>query len=258
MPRLLVLCMAMSQIKSFSAPANIVICGSSGGIGSALVNALADDERAGNVLALSRTPSTNGSPKVTPLPIDIMNEASVAEVAGQCADAGPVDLVIVATGILHDGNQLRPEKRMQDLDAETMAEVFRINSIAPAIVAKHFLPLMRRDEKSAFAAISARVGSIGDNRLGGWASYRASKAALNMLIKTLSIEHARSNPDGIVAALHPGTTDTPLSKPFQRNVPESKLFSPDFTANRLLRVLDGLTCDDTGGFFAWNGDSIEY
>lgn len=248
----------MSRIETFSAPANIVVCGASGGIGNAFVRILAEDERAGIVFALSRNPPEVDAARVTPLTVDIMDEASVAQAAAQCAEAGPLDLVICATGILHDGKRLQPEKRMQDLDADTMAEVFRINTIAPAIIAKHFLPLMRRGEKSAFAAISARVGSIGDNRLGGWASYRASKAALNMLIRTLSIEHARSHQDGIVAALHPGTTDTALSKPFQRNVPEGKLFTPDFTAQSLLRVLDGLTSDDTGGFFAWNGDPIEY
>ena len=117
---------------------------------------------------------------------------------------------------------------------------------------------MRRDHKSAFAAISARVGSIGDNRLGGWASYRASKAALNMLIRTLSIEHARTHPGGVVVALHPGTTDTALSKPFQRNVPEGKLFSPAFTAEKLLHVTDALSSADTGGFFAWDGSPVEY
>ena len=248
----------MSRIESFSDPANVAVVGSSGGIGSALVAALADDERIGNIFALSRSPARSDSASVKPFPINISDEASVAAAAAQCAQAGLIDLVIVATGILHKGDELKPEKRMRDLNADAMAEVFRINTIAPAIVAKHFLPRMRRDGKSAFAAISARVGSIGDNRLGGWASYRASKAALNMLLKTLSIEHARTHPDGIVVALHPGTTDTALSKPFQRNVPDGKLFTPDYSAERLLRVIDGLTSEDTGGFFAWNGDPIEY
>ena len=248
----------MSRIESFSDPANVAVVGSSGGIGSALVAALADDERIGNIFALSRSPARSDSASVKPFPINISDEASVAAAAAQCAQAGLIDLVIVATGILHKGDELKPEKRMRDLNADAMAEVFRINTIAPAIVAKHFLPRMRRDGRSAFAAISARVGSIGDNRLGGWASYRASKAALNMLLKTLSIEHARTHPDGIVVALHPGTTDTALSKPFQRNVPDGKLFTPDYSAERLLHVIDGLTSEETGGFFAWNGDPIEY
>jgi NAD(P)-dependent dehydrogenase (short-subunit alcohol dehydrogenase family) len=248
----------MSRIESLTRPANVVIVGASGGIGGALVTALADDERVGQLFALSRSPIDKSTPAVEPFPVNIADEDSVAAAAAHCAASGPLDLAIVATGILHDGGRLQPEKRMQELDASVMEEVFRINTIAPAIIAKHFLPRMRRDSKSVFAAISARVGSIGDNRLGGWASYRASKAALNMLIRTLSIEHARSHPDSIVVALHPGTTDTALSKPFQRNVPEGKLFSPAFTAERLLTVLDGLTADDTGGFFAWNGDPIEY
>jgi len=120
------------------------------------------------------------------------------------------------------------------------------------------MPLLRRDAKSVFAAVSARVGSISDNHLGGWASYRASKAALNMLMRTFSIEQARVNPASIVVSLHPGTTDTPLSRPFQRNVPEGKLFAPEFVAERLLAVLDGLAPDDSGGFFAWDASRIEY
>jgi NAD(P)-dependent dehydrogenase (short-subunit alcohol dehydrogenase family) len=248
----------MSRIESFSTPANAVVVGSSGGIGGALVAALANDERIGNIFALSRSPTDAGSASVKPFPINISDEASVAAAASHCSESGPIDLVVVATGMLHKGDQLQPEKRMRDLNAEAMAEVFRVNTIAPAMIAKHFLPRMRRDGKSAFAAISARVGSIGDNRLGGWASYRASKAALNMLVKTLSIEHARTHPDGIVVALHPGTTDTALSKPFQRNVPDGKLFSPQYSAERLLHVIEGLTSEDTGGFFAWNGDPIEY
>ena len=248
----------MTRISSFSDAANVVIAGANGGIGSALVNALANDERAERIWALSRTPVAADSPRIESIVADITDEASIAAAAKQCAEHGPVDLVIVAAGILHDRKKIRPEKRMRDFDAATMAEVFRINTIAPTLLAKHFLPEMRRDAKSAFAAISARVGSIGDNRLGGWGSYRASKAALNMLIKTLSIEHARTHDEGIVVSLHPGTTDTPLSKPFQRNVPDDKLFSPGFTAERLLQVLDGLGSEDTGGFFAWDGQAIEY
>ena len=118
--------------------------------------------------------------------------------------------------------------------------------------------MLRRDTKSAYAAISARVGSIGDNRLGGWASYRASKSALNMLMRTFSIEQSRANPGSLVVTLHPGTTNTALSEPFQRNVPEGKLFTPEFVAERLLAVLDGLTSEDSGGFFAWDGSRIEY
>lgn len=247
----------MTHISSFRDGSRAVIVGASGGIGNALAAALVRDERTAEVWALSRTPGALESSRARSIVTDITDEASIAAAARQCAADGPVDLVIVATGILHRQG-LQPEKRMLDLDGAAMAEVFRINTIAPALLAKHFLPVMRRDAKSAFAAISARVGSIGDNRLGGWTSYRASKAALNMLIKTLAIEQARTHPDGLVVALHPGTTDTSLSRPFQRNVPPDKLFSPEFTAERLLQVLDNLGSADTGGFFAWDGQAIEY
>lgn len=178
--------------------------------------------------------------------------------AEECRGHGPIDLVIVATGMLHKGPGLMPEKRLKDIDATTMTEVLRVNTIGPALLAKHLLPGLRRDAKAVFAAISARVGSIGDNHLGGWASYRASKAALNMLIRTFAIEQSRTHPDAVVATLHPGTVDTNLSRPFQRNVPEGKLFTTDFVAERLLSVLDGLTSTSTGGFFAWDGKRIEY
>jgi NAD(P)-dependent dehydrogenase (short-subunit alcohol dehydrogenase family) len=150
-----------------------------------------------------------------------------------------------------------PEKTLRELDAEVMAHVLAINTIGPAMVAKHFLPRMRPGTKSVFAVLSARVGSISDNRLGGWYSYRASKAALNMLLKTLAIEHARRFPASIVAGLHPGTVATPLSAPFQQRVPEGKLFTPDFAAERLLAVIDGLEVSDSGSVFAWDGSRIE-
>jgi len=248
----------MSLISSLHERSNVVIAGANGGIGSALVEALARDERVERIWALSRSPLAISSSRVRPVVTDVTNETSIEVIANRCAERGPVDLVLVAIGLLHRGDEILPEKRMRDLDGAMMTEVFRVNAFAPALIAKHFLPFMRDDAKTVFAAISARVGSIGDNRLGGWASYRASKAALNMFIKTLSIEHARNRPDGLVVALHPGTTDTALSQPFQQNVPSDKLFSPAFAAERLLRVVDRLSAENTGGFFAWNGDSIEY
>lgn len=230
--------------------------GASGGIGSALARALRAEPRAAAVHALSRKSfraggDANGG-------IDITDEASVAAAAETVAAHGPVDLVIVASGILHNGEGLQPEKRMRDLDPATMQRIYQVNTVGPVIVAKHFLPLLRRDGKTVFAALSARVGSISDNRLGGWASYRASKAALNMFLKTLAIEHARTRPESAVIALHPGTVDTALSKPFQGNVPDDKLFTPEFAAERLLCVLDRVTSADSGGFFAWDGSRIGY
>lgn len=248
----------MSKLRSFSDSAHIVVAGANGGIGGAFVDALLDDPRVGRVTALSRSPVAMTHERLRSAIIDFADETSIATAAEDCAASGNIDLVIVATGILHRDPDVRPEKRLADLDGTAMAEVLYINTIGPALMAKHFLPVLRRDAKSAFAAISARVGSVSDNRLGGWASYRASKAALNMLLRTFSIEHSRTNGESLVVALHPGTTDTALSKPFQRNVPEGKLFTPAFTAGKLLAVLDGLTPEDSGGFFAWDGSPIEY
>lgn len=168
---------------------------------------------------------------------------------------GPVDLVMVCTGLLHS-DSITPEKRLQDLDLESMQQVFDVNAHLPLLLIRSLLPNIKRD--TIITAVSARVGSIGDNRTGGWYSYRASKAALNMYFKNLAIELKRTKPDSIVALLHPGTTDTALSKPFQKRVPDHKLFTPEQTAGYLLEVVDQLKPDDTGGFFAWDGQSIEW
>ena len=247
----------MSRLKSFSEDLNVAVIGAAGGIGSALVGLLGDDERVSTVHALTRSPGYPVDGKVWHGPIDVTQETTIKSAAERVTAVAPLDLVIVTTGILHN-EDISPEKSMRDLDAETMAEVLAVNAIAPAMLAKHFLPRMRRGSKSVFAALSARVGSIGDNRLGGWASYRASKAALNMLLKTLAIEQARSRPDSILAALHPGTVDTQLSKPFQGRVKRGGLFMPAVAARYLLDVIDDLEPRDSGGFFAWDGSAIDY
>jgi len=164
--------------------------------------------------------------------------------------------VIVSTGTLHGGDRFQPEKTWRSLDPDNFSHAFCVNAAGPALVAKHFLPLLARRRKTAFAALSARVGSISDNDLGGWYAYRASKTALNMLIRTLSIELVRRWPEALCVALHPGTVDTDLSAPFQSNVPTDRLVAPDLAASRLLGVLDGLTPAETGGVFAWDGSRI--
>lgn len=225
-----------------------VIIGASGGIGAALVRQA--ETRGDAVIGLGR--SFSGERHV-----DLEDEASIAAAADRLSsqDVTP-DRVIVATGLLHaDGRG--PEKSMKDLDAVWMARNFAVNTIGPALVAKHFVPLMPRRAPALFAAIGARVGSISDNRLGGWYGYRAAKAALHMTIRNIAIEWGRRNDQSIAVALHPGTVDTALSKPFQANVAEGRLFDADLSAGMMLDVLDGLSPADSGGIFAFDGSAIQ-
>ena len=247
------------KLNSFGSDFSAAVVGASGGLGAAMVKALKQTGSAKHVFALSRKTQHGRVPDAHQITIDIEAEDSIQQAASTIgAVAGELHLVIVATGVLHDGAQLRPEKTWRSLDAGALERAFRINAVGPALVAKHFLPLLAREPKSAFAALSARVGSISDNHLGGWHSYRASKAALNMLIRTMSIELNRVNPQAICIGLHPGTVDTRLSKPFQSGVREGKLFSPDFAAERLLTVIDGVTPDGSGLVYAWDGSVIPF
>lgn len=236
-----------SSGASFRASPNVAIIGASGGIGGALVNLLKTDGSFGELLPFSRGSGPG-----------IEDEATVESFAAEAAKVDGVDIVVVATGALHDENGLAPEKRMADLTADNLAQAFAINAIGPALVAKHFLPLLPRHCKTVFIALSARVGSITDNRLGGWASYRASKAALNMLLKTASIEHRRTHPLSVVAGIHPGTVDTRLSKPFQSRLQPGQLFTPHLAAQQIHQVITQLTPADSGGLFAWDGSTIEF
>lgn len=233
------------------------VFGASGGIGAALVAQLAARDDVAEVFALSRRP-TEGGGKVVPLAFDLTDEASIAAAATRMAQGGAIDLAIVATGVLTTPGGKGPEKGWSQIDGAAMAEVFALNTIGPALIAKHVLPLLPKGQRSVFAVLSARVGSIGDNRLGGWHSYRASKAALNMLVRNWAIELARVRPGAIAVALHPGTVDTELSQPFQRGVPQDKLFTPEKSAVHLLEVIEGLAPQDSGGLFAWDGSRIDY
>jgi NAD(P)-dependent dehydrogenase (short-subunit alcohol dehydrogenase family) len=232
-----------------------VVIGASGGIGSALVAELERRPLYGRVLALSRQAVVAASPRVATDFIDLLDETSIAAAAARARALGTVRLVIVATGLLHDGDA-QPERQWSALRSETLASLFAVNAIGPAIAAKHFLPMLPREGRAVFAAISARVGSIEDNRLGGWYSYRASKAALNMLLKTFAIELARRAPGAVCIGLHPGTVDTDLSKPFQANVAQGKLFTPAQSAEHLLRVIDRVSPADSGHVFAWDGSRV--
>lgn len=227
-------------------PENIAILGASGAIGSAFTKRLSEKYPNASMFAFSR----NG-----PHSIDYSCEDSLAEAAELAAKNKLVDLVVVANGVLHD-EDLMPEKSLRDLSAEKFQRIFEVNTVTPALIAKHFLPKLNREQTSIFAALSARVGSISDNQLGGWYAYRASKAALNMIIKNAAIEIGRRNKQAIIVGLHPGTVDSNLSKPFQGNVADGKLFTPEYSAEKLLDVLENLSPEQTGKCFAWDGQEI--
>ncbi len=241
-------------MRSLEPGCDVVVVGASGGIGGALVRALADDPAIGTVWALSRTASArHDQPRIRGVAIDLLHEASIADAFA--AMPACLRLVIVATGTLH-GDGLQPEKSYRALDAEAMLRSYRINAIGPALVAKHALPRMAQSGRSVFAALGARVGSIGDNRSGGWHAYRASKASLAMLLRNLAIETQRRTPELLCVGLHPGTVATGLSAPFQRGVAPERLFTPDFSAERLLCVLDGLRPEQSGSVLAWDGQTV--
>lgn len=221
-----------------------VVIGASGGIGKALADAL--EGRGEEVARLSRR--GNG--------LDLTDEASIA--AAATALPFPfIERLIVATGMLHEDSH-GPERSLRQLNGERLLRSFAVNAVGPALILKHFAPLLRRDGPSQAALLSARVGSIADNRLGGWYGYRASKAALNQLVRTAAVEIARTRPQALVVALHPGTVDTAMSRPFQKGVAPERLFSPERSAACLLEVLDGLGPEQSGGFFDWQGAPIPF
>lgn len=223
-----------------------VVVGAGGGLGGALAAALESDGAYGRVTRLGR-----GSVP----PLDLLSEPSIAAAAAWVAGQGEVRLVLDATGFLHDG-RYRPERGWRDIDPAHMAHAFAVNAIGPALLMKHFCPLLAREGHVAFATLSARVGSIGDNRLGGWHSYRASKAALNQIVRTVAVEMRRHNPAGLCVALHPGTVDTALSAPFGKVGLEVR--SPDAAARDLLAVLGGLGAGHSGGFYDQHGEPIPW
>ena len=191
------------------------------------------------------------------LGVDVLDAEELARAADRVAELGAPTRIIVATGLLH-GPGITPEKSLRALDPAAMTRLYQVNAIGPALAARHLLPLTPRDRPSVFAAVSARVGSITDNSLGGWYGYRASKAALNMLIRTAAIEYRRDHPLGVCVAIHPGTVETDLSRPFVANRSSGKAVSPETAAAHLLQVLDGLGPSESGGFYAWDGMPIPW
>lgn len=220
--------------------------GASGGIGSALMREL----KASGCFAAVHGFSRASEPR-----LDLACEDTVQAVARRLADGPPLRLVVMATGVLH-GPGLRPEKSSRELDPAGLQHWFAVNAIGPAIAMKHVLPLLPAQGKSVFAALSARLGSIADNRAGGWHGYRASKAALNQIMRTASIELRRKRPEALCVSLHPGTVDTRLSRPFAKS--GLAIQPPRRAAERLLDVIDQLEPSDTGGFFDLAGRRIPW
>jgi NAD(P)-dependent dehydrogenase (short-subunit alcohol dehydrogenase family) len=221
-----------------------VVIGASGGIGSAVADLLETSNAYHSVIRLSRSSD--------PV-LDLTDEQSVETAAAHCEKQGELRLVFNATGFLHGGD-IQPEKALKQLSVEAMEKNFRLNAVGPALVMKHFLPLLPREGRSMFATVTAKVGSISDNKMGGWHSYRASKAAHNQFLRCAAIEMARTHGECICVALHPGTVESDLSEPFAKS--GLKVRPPEVAAREMLTVLDQLSADQSGGFFGYDGAEI--
>jgi NAD(P)-dependent dehydrogenase (short-subunit alcohol dehydrogenase family) len=231
----------------FRTGARALILGASGGIGSALADAA---EQSGQFAQVLRSGRKSGD-----VAIDFARPETIAPGIANAASGEPLDCIIIASGILHTEHIL-PEKTVRNLNAAAMTQVLAINTVGPALVIAAAMSHLPKGNKAVVAALSARVGSISDNRLGGWVSYRASKAALNQVIRTTSVEWARSNKQAIVLGLHPGTVDTALSEPFQRNLTPGKLFTPTQSADQLWQVIARATPSMSGRVYDFAGEEV--
>jgi NAD(P)-dependent dehydrogenase (short-subunit alcohol dehydrogenase family) len=250
------------RVDSFLKTALVV--GGGRGIGLGFVRRLLAQAEIGRVYATYRRVASAtelleiDDSRLCCLPLDITDEAQIAATIHQIqTETNVLHYVINAVGVLHEG-EMQPEKSLRHIHSEQLLHYFQVNSIGAILLFKQVQPLIKHLDRSILATISAKVGSIGDNQIGGWYGYRASKAALNMLIRTTAIEYRRTCPQAILVALHPGTTDTNLSLPFQRNVLPEKLFSVDRTVAQLLTVIEGLTTNDSGEFFSWDGSRLPW
>jgi NAD(P)-dependent dehydrogenase (short-subunit alcohol dehydrogenase family) len=244
-----------------------LILGATQGIGLGFVKHLLQQPNISRVFATYRTTEAAGDllalqtanpDRLICLTLDITDESQIIDLVQTIQrQTKRLHWVINCIGVLHEGT-LQPEKSLSQINPEKLMQYFQVNSIGAVLLAKHLVPLLRHGDRSTFATISAKVGSIGDNQLGGWYGYRASKAALNMFMTTAAIEYGRKSPNTIIALLHPGTTDTRLSQPFQRNVPPEKLFSTERTVEQLWTVLNQLGSSDSGQFFSWDGTKLPW
>ena len=247
----------MTELSTQAKGQCVAIIAAGGGIGRAFVETLLADEAVGQVLAFSRTAPAD-HPKLTSFYVDLAEESSIellGEKLKQMAEGVCIDKVVICSGLLHQG-ELRPEKSLRQIKTDNLQALYYMNAIVPMLVAQQLVPFLNKQQPTVFAALTARVGSISDNGLGGWYGYRASKSAAHMLLKTLSIELKRKLPKLAVISLHPGTVDTSLSAPFQARVPTGKLFSPHQSAGYLWQVVQQVSAEDSGKIFAWDGSEI--
>ena len=256
-----------SPLDGLDAPAQVLVTGASSGIGLAMVEALLDNQAVAGICAVSRHACASPElaalarlhgPRLHRIDADLATDAGIDAVAvGVRSVTGVLHLAVNCAGVLHD-DAVQPEKSLATLDRAALQQVFALNAFAPILLVRALLPLLDARSRCVVASLSARVGSIGDNRLGGWYAYRASKAAQNQLLRTLSIELHRSHPLATCVLLHPGTVDTPLSAPFQSRVPANALFTPARAARQLLDVIAGLQPRDSGRFIAWDGRDVPW
>ncbi len=255
----------MIRLDTLGSEIHVLVQGASRGLGHEFVRQLLHCPDVGRVWAGCRQPDTLALPADTPtgrlhpLRVDVTDEDCVAAAAAEVArGTDTLSLIINVAGVLHTAEGMQPERRLAEVEPAHMLLSYQVNALGPLLVAKHFAALLPRRERAVFASLSARVGSIGDNRLGGWYAYRAAKAAQNMLTRNLSVELPRKHRGVLCIALHPGTVDTDLSAPFQGNVPAARLFSRERAVRQLLEIINGLGPDDQGRFIAWDGQTIPW
>ncbi|MFN7096752.1 MAG: SDR family NAD(P)-dependent oxidoreductase [Gammaproteobacteria bacterium] len=234
---------------------NIAIIGATGAIGTALIERLLFCGEDNNLYLYTRTPVLWQHQRIQSYSLDICDERSIEQASAQLNE-NRLDLIIIATGVLHDA-VTKPEKSYIELEKGNLEKLFLVNTIGPALLLKFFLPLMKKNVPVCCALLSAKVGSIGDNYLGGWYSYRMSKAALNMLIKTASIEFKRKNPQGTIIGLHPGTVTSPLSQPYLDKINHT-IFSPSEAAELMLKVITSVQPEDSGYTLSYDGKRLPF
>ncbi|ATZ73361.1 short-chain dehydrogenase [Idiomarina sp. X4] len=236
----------------------MVILGAGGGLGKALTNALTAEYPEETIVTVSRQALEAPDERVQRIQVKDYSEEALNTVVDDFQSHGLKLTGLISTiGMLHDDDTF-PEKKLGDLNEANLRKLFDVNAIQPILALKSFSSVLDRKHTKFWVQLSAKVGSIEDNYLGGWYAYRASKAALNMLLKTASIELKRTHKRLVVAAIHPGTTDTALSKPFQSRIPDEKLYTPELSAKRILKVINEIQPEDTGKLWHWDGTELPY